>query len=164
MSSFKRKTTSKQPSISPGTRLSPSSLSTIITSTGIPSLDDILGGGLPLSCSSLILAPDIHSAYGELVQKYFIAQGIACRQRVYVVDDLPKSFLDEVMWLPGTSNQTPGRHNPIEEEDGKAGQHDDTIKIAWRYEQMKKFQTTVSSSTSYVFLLVPAMVRVYDLL
>lgn len=37
-----------------------------------------------------------------------------------------------------------------EEEDEKAGQYDDKIKIAWRYEQMKKFQTTVSSSTSYV--------------
>lgn len=151
MSSFKRKTTSKQPSIHPGTRLSPSSLPTTITSTGIPSLDDILGGGLPLSCSSLILAPDIHSAYGELVQKYFVAQGIACGQRVCVVDDLPQCFLDEVMWFPGTSNQTPVRHNVIEEEeDEKAGQYDDKIKIAWRYEQMKKFQTTVSSSTSYV--------------
>lgn len=55
------------------------------------------------------------------------------------------------MWFPGTSNQMTVRHNVIEEEeDEKAGQYVDKIKIAWRYEQMKKFQTTVSSSTSYV--------------
>lgn len=103
------------------------------------------------------MAPDSHSAYGELVQKYFIAQGIACGQRVCVIDDLAQELLDEVMWLPGTLNQTPVKPNAIEEEeDEKASQHDDKIKIAWRYEQMKKFQTTVSPSTSYVSSLGPS--------
>jgi elongator complex protein 4 len=32
-------------------------------------------------------------------------------------------------------------------DDDKASQHDDKIRIAWRYEQMKKFQTTVSSNS-----------------
>ncbi|KAF7971829.1 hypothetical protein HWV62_19837 [Athelia sp. TMB] len=145
--SFKRKTSSKTATLPPGTRYSPSSLSTTITSTGIPSLDDVLGGGLPLSCSSLILAPDSHSAYGELVQKYFIAQGLACGQEVIVVDDYGRAFVEECMWLPGAPT-TPTK--PIEDdEDEKASQHDDKIKIAWRYEQMKKFQTTVSTSSSY---------------
>ncbi|KAF7982009.1 hypothetical protein HWV62_30244 [Athelia sp. TMB] len=116
---------------------------------GIPSLDDVLGGGLPLSCSSLILAPDSHSAYGELVQKYFIAQGLACGQEVIVVDDCGRAFVEECMWLPGAPTTTSTK--PIEDdEDEKASQHDDKIKIAWRYEQMKKFQTTVSASSSYV--------------
>lgn len=146
--SFKRKTSSKQTVLPPGTRYSPSSLSTIITSTGIPSLDDVLGGGLPLSCSSLILAPDSHSAYGELVQKYFIAQGLACGQDVVVVDDSGKAFVEECLWLPGAPAISA---KPIEDdEDEKASQHDDKIKIAWRYEQMKKFQTTISTSSLYV--------------
>ena len=117
---------------------------------GIPSLDDILGGGLPLSCTLLVLAPDSHSSYGELVQKYFIAQGIACGQRMCVVDDDAKGFIEECMWIPGGSSLSATRSDAVEDEDEKISESDDKIKIAWRYEQMKKFQTTIQPSTSYV--------------
>jgi elongator complex protein 4 len=148
MSSFKRKTT-KQPSHPPGTYQSPSSHSTTITSTGIPSLDDILGGGLPLSCTLLVLAPDSHSIYGELVQKYFVSQGLTCGQRVCVVDNYAQEFVQECMWLPGGSGP-PLALTTAEDEDETASQLDHKIKIAWRYEQMKKFQTTIPFSTWYV--------------
>ncbi|KZT21654.1 PAXNEB-domain-containing protein [Neolentinus lepideus HHB14362 ss-1] len=151
MSSFKRKAVSKQPHIAqPGTRSSPSSAATIITSTGIPSLDDILGGGLPLSCSSVILAPDVHSAYAELVAKYYIAQGLALKQRTLVVGDSAQEFVSECMWTPGASGSVPSTSGTPgdEEEEGKASDHDNKVKIAWRYEQMKKFQTTVDSPNS----------------
>jgi len=60
-------------------------------------------------------------------------------------------FIGESMWIPGTSNQAPVNSNKVEdEEDEKANQQDEKIKIAWRYEQMKQFQTTVPSSNSYV--------------
>ena len=160
MSAFKRRTTSKQPPLPQGTRPSPGSPATIITSTGIPSLDDILGGGLPLSCSLIVLAPDAHSAYGELVIKYFASQGLACGQRVCVVDPRPDAFLSDCMWTPGSiappsapsANSTePSQSSAAEdEEDERASEHDTKIKIAWRYEQMKQFQTTVQSSSQYV--------------
>lgn len=54
--------------------------------------------------------------------------------------------------MPLNSGLAP-HHKSIVVEDGdddKATQHDDKIKIAWRYEQMKKFQTTVPSSNAYV--------------
>ena len=161
MSAFKRRTTSKQPPLPPGARPSPGSPTTLITSTGIPSLDDILGGGLPLSCSLLVLAPDAHSAYGELVLKYFASQGLACGQRVCVVDARPDTFLSECMWLPGSSGTAsapsgvPTQAPPTaaeDEEDERASEHDTKIKIAWRYEQMKQFQTTVQSPSQYVAL------------
>ncbi len=160
MSAFKRRTTSKQPPLPPGTRPSPGSPATTITSTGIPSLDDILGGGLPLSCSLFALAPDAHSAYGELVIKYFAAQGLACGQRVCVVDARPDSFLSECMWTPGSNVpapapalSSPGSSQSTaadDDEEERASEHDTKIKIAWRYEQMKQFQTTVQSSSQYV--------------
>ncbi|KAH9944088.1 PAXNEB-domain-containing protein [Epithele typhae] len=154
MSAFKRRTTAKQPPLPKGTRPCPGSPATTLTSTGIPSLDDILGGGLPLSCSLLVLAPDVHSAYGELVIKYFTAQGLASGQRVCVVDPRPDAFLAECMWLPGkgaaslTSPASPPPPTGAEdEEDERASEHDTKIKIAWRYEQMKQFSTTVPSSS-----------------
>lgn len=149
MSSFKRKSSAKT-SLAPGTRVSPSSASTLITSTGIPSLDDILGGGLPLTCSLLVLAPDSHSAYGELVQKYFVAQGLVSGHCICVVDDRADDFIKDCMWTPRGSTGNVPAPSAEDEEDEKAGQHDDKIKIAWRYEQMKKFQTSVPSANSYV--------------
>ncbi|EMD42206.1 hypothetical protein CERSUDRAFT_147854 [Gelatoporia subvermispora B] len=144
MSSFKRKATTQASPLSGGTRVSPGSTSTAITSTGIPSFDDILGGGLPLSCSLVVLAPDAHSAYGELVQKYFVAQGMASGQRVCVIDDHAKDFLAECMWMPAS---TPGPSAaPDEDEDKTKDEEDTRIKIAWRYEQMKQFKTTVAAS------------------
>lgn len=148
MSSFKRRVASKQPTRARGTRIIPGSSSTVITSTGIPSLDDILGGGLPLTCSQLILAPDVHSAYGELVQKYFVAQGLASDQVVWIVDDDAETFVEECMWTAGSSTLAQPTVTD-KEEDESSQNHDTAIKIAWRYEHMKQFQTTVST-TQYV--------------
>lgn len=151
MSSFKRRSTKQNP-IPKGTRVLPGSSSNFITSTGIPSLDDILGGGLPLSCSQLILAPDNHSAYGELVQKYFVAQGLASGHDVCIVSERARDFLEECMWIPGVGNHVAAAPASAadDEEDESAKTHDAKIKIAWRYEQMKQFQTTMPSSNQYV--------------
>lgn len=147
MSSFKRKTTTKQAALPPGTRACPGSPLTTLTSTGIPSLDDVLGGGLPLSCVLAVLAPDAHSAYGELVQRYFVAQALAVRHRVLVVDGEAEARVRECMWLPrdAVAAATVAQAGDREDEDVPA-QGGEKIRIAWRYEQMKKFRTTVSAS------------------
>ncbi|KAF8633928.1 hypothetical protein AX15_001113 [Amanita polypyramis BW_CC] len=139
MSSFKRKGSSKSPQTLPGTRLSPATPSTVITSTGVPSLDDLLGGGLPLSCTLLILAPDHHSSYGELVQKYFIAQGLSSGQNVFIVDHNAADFVRDAMWIPPSGQ--------LQNEERVDANADEKIKIAWRYSKMKQFQTTVALSS-----------------
>lgn len=144
MSSFKRKQTAKTPQALPGTRLSPATPATTVVSTGIPSLDDILGGGLPLSCTLLILAPDHHTSYGELVQKYFIAQGISCGQTVCIVDDEAEDLVRNVMWIPSSSQPQSEATDHDEENDDASSEG---IKIAWRYANMKQFQTTVGASS-----------------
>lgn len=141
MSSFKRRTPSKHTALPPGTRTCSTSISTILTSSGISSLDDILGGGIPLSCSLAVLAPDSQSAYGELVQKYFITQGIANDHKVCIVHEDALSFVKECIWMPTPRSNHP---TPLVDEDD-AVQSGEKIKIAWRYEQMKKFETTVTN-------------------
>ncbi len=152
MSSFKRKTAVKTPTLSlyAGTRPSPASPPTILTSTGIPSLDDILGGGIPLSCSMLVLAPDLHSSYGSLVQKYFVAEGLASGHRVVIVDSDPDDFVRDIMWYPKNSTtHVPSNDGVQSDDDGQMGGQE-SIKIAWRYKQMKQFQTSIKASSLYV--------------
>jgi elongator complex protein 4 len=141
MSSFKRKNPAKAKATSyTGTRISAASSSTINVSTGISSLDDLLGGGLPLSCTLVVAAPDLHSSYGQLVQKYYASEGLASGHRVCIIDSDPEAFIKDAMWHPKSMLQ---QKDPVasDEEDG---QSNEKVKIAWRYEQMKQFQTTVN--------------------
>ncbi|KAJ7169602.1 Elongator complex protein 4 [Mycena filopes] len=146
MSSFKRKTP----------RSAPASPSATLLSTGVPSLDDILGGGLPLSCSLLLTAPDLHSEYGELVQKYYVAQGLAAQQTVVLVGSGGAKWVGECMWLPANAQNAPA-------DDEEAGTSSgEKIKIAWRYEQMKPFQTTVADPSTSTAATTDAC-RAFDL-
>ncbi|KZT44587.1 hypothetical protein SISSUDRAFT_971978, partial [Sistotremastrum suecicum HHB10207 ss-3] len=138
--SFKRKLPSSTTSY-PGTRPCPSAPSILISSSGIPSLDDVLGGGIPLSHSLLVLSPDSYSAYASLVHKYFIAQGLINSHQVCVVDPHAKQLVDSCMWVRGTL----GPSSSIADDEQEADRGD-KIKIAWRYESMRQFETTVSHS------------------
>ncbi|KAF9243942.1 PAXNEB protein-domain-containing protein [Melanogaster broomeanus] len=60
------------------------------------------------------------------------------------------SFAKECMWMPSSSSNTPTPTPPVnnddDDDDESATQSEEKIKIAWRYEQMGRFQTTVTSS------------------
>lgn len=133
----------------PGTRSSRSTSTVSMLSTGIPSLDDVLGGGLPLGSVLVVLTPDPNTAYAELVQRHFVAQGIASGQGVCILDDSAIEFASGCMWMPNTQTTTPGSQEVDEttpDNHGGSG-----VKIAWRYEHMKKFQTSVDYTESVSF-------------
>lgn len=98
-----------------------------------------------------MIAPDTHSSYGELVQKYFISQGLASGQKVYVVDEDPERVVSNCMWpsnrAPSAADRTAEDNDDVDETD-----REPKVTIAWRYEHLKQFQTTVSTSKSYVAL------------
>ncbi len=103
MSSFKRKiatSPSQNNHNTPGTRVSSSNSQLLLTSTGIPSLDDILGGGLQLGTDILLLNPDPHSSHATLVQKYCISQGLASGHHVHIFDSDAKDLVASCMWKP----------------------------------------------------------------
>ncbi len=148
MSSFKRRVQSNQPAPAKGSQPHSGSASLLQVSTGILSLDDLLGGGLPLGHVLVILAPDYHSAWGELIARYFIAQGLSSSQRVLVCSDQPSRLVSGCMWHPGTVRNHALDPNEHEEKDESLTNEDNKIKIAWRYEQLKPFKTTVNDSDS----------------
>lgn len=147
-SSFKRAT--KQSPFLHGAESSRTTTPDVNTSTGIPSLDDILGGGLPVSTSLLILSPDPHSAHAQLLAKYFIAQGIACGQNVCICDDRATELVESCMWMLREHGRPLAE--AADDEDGNSMAADGGVKIAWRYRNMGKFQTTVAgvAGTQYV--------------
>lgn len=149
MSSFKRRQPAPQVLQTSGTRLVSGTSSLLQISTGIPSLDDILGGGLPLGHVLTVLAPDTHSTWGELISRYFVSQGLASDQAVCLVEDDPNVFLEGCMWLPGTGRSKNEPNDDITRLEEQEGSHkDEKVKIAWRYEKMEQFRTTVDHNPS----------------
>ncbi|KAH9460165.1 hypothetical protein Pst134EB_008359 [Puccinia striiformis f. sp. tritici] len=108
MSSFKRNlkpSNSKQSTSSYPTGFHPSHYNGIPTaSTGIASLDDLLGGGLPIS-SSFLIDEDQHGGYAKLMLRYSIAQGIVSNQNLIVIGSSieegggPKKIIERLMSL-----------------------------------------------------------------
>jgi elongator complex protein 4 len=158
---FTRRAPSNNTPLPAGTAPSPSASALPILSTGIPSLDDILGSGQPLSSILSVLAPDAQSAWGKLIARYYIAEGLALGQDVIVVGGNDKEDLEELvkgcMWMEESAKRVavmdanakdPG--NADGDDSDAEGLADDLdsgnrTRIAWRYDNMKKFETSVSS-------------------
>ena len=86
-SRFQKKSAPKIPSIS-GTRASLFNYQ-LLTSTGVPGLDHLLGGGLPLGTVALLqdiphLAnEDSGQDYSQLLVQYFLAEGFFHQHRLF---------------------------------------------------------------------------------
>ncbi|GJN89572.1 hypothetical protein Rhopal_002559-T1 [Rhodotorula paludigena] len=150
MSSFRRRT-----AVQPiqGTRPSPYNAAPLL-STGLSSIDDLLGGGLPLS-TSLLIEADSPTSYADLLLRYWIAQGLECGQEVLVaasgLDGGPEGIVEALMEVDGGR---PAETNGLSKEDAAEDEEErkqeealqEKMKIAFRYEGMRQHQTTVDPS------------------
>lgn len=166
MPSFTRRVPTSTPIPPQGTSLSPST-SLPLLPTGVPSLDDLFAGGIPLGGLWLVFASDTHSAWARLLARYWIAQGLISGQDVVIVDgtDRPTSAADDAdrigrelvrgcMWVDerearaatGGIGAGAGAGSESEGEDAGMGEGKGGKKIAWRYDGLSKFRTTVGRS------------------
>lgn len=132
MSSFKRRT---PVTTIPGTRPSPYNSLPLI-SLGLAPLDDLLGGGLPLS-SSLLLCQDHPTQYADLLLKFFVAQGLEAGQDVLVLECAGDEGGPLAEGLMGVDRGDEPRKEVTKREE------EDKMKIAFRYENMGKHKTTI---------------------
>ncbi|KAF8745223.1 PAXNEB protein, partial [Rhizoctonia solani] len=148
MSSFKRRTSSKAvPTNSPQPDSNTLPIHTVDSTpippllSGLSSIDDILGfNGLPTGQVLLVRAPDPHSAWGSMISRYSVAQGLVSGEVIAIVssEDDADDLLDGCMW---TSDAVT---SPLDTEgEDPDVQPDESMKIAWRYAKMKQFSTTV---------------------
>lgn len=141
--SFKKRNVDQQPKLPSGSRLSAYN-GQLLISTGVPSLDDILGGGQPVG-TVMLIKEDRATTYAQLLLKYFIAQGISSGHHCAITsrDEDPEEMLKTLMWL-STSDKD-------EDDDGdkaknaRADAESDRMKIAWRYSHLKRFETGVKA-------------------
>ncbi|KAK0311273.1 Elongator subunit elp4 [Friedmanniomyces endolithicus] len=118
--------TSSPAEIATGVRPSPLT-SHSVTSTGTPSLDDILGGhsGLPLGSSLLIEESGTTDFAGALL-RFYAAEGI-CQGHVVHLVGLGEAW---VRGLPGIAEERGSRKKAV------SSDADEKMKIAWRYERL----------------------------
>ncbi|GAA5850294.1 hypothetical protein JCM9279_006518 [Rhodotorula babjevae] len=148
MSSFRRRTAVQPLS---GTRPSPYNAAPLV-STGLTALDDLLGGGLPLS-TSLLVEADSPTSYADLVLRYWVAQGLECAQDVLVVasglDGGPAGLVEALMGVDGGGARAArSTEDALEDEEEQRSDEalKDKMKIAFRYEGMRAHQTTVDAA------------------
>ncbi|KAK4306235.1 hypothetical protein Pmani_021934 [Petrolisthes manimaculis] len=121
-SSFQKKVKAKVVSI-PGARPSIHN-SQLLLSTGVPSLDYLLGGGLPVG-SILLLEQDRHDVYSKLFLKYYLAEGVMNKHMLCLgsLDVSPQQIMQD---LPAPTDTEPEEEHKVE--------GDKQMTIAWRYQ------------------------------
>ncbi|CAH2326118.1 elongator complex 4 [Pelobates cultripes] len=141
--SFRRKVRGKLPAIR-GTRPSVRN-GQLLLSTGVPSLDHIVGGGIAVG-TLLLIEEDTYNTYSKLLSKYFLAEGVVNGHELYIasasedatniLQGLPAPLLDET---PKQDDHKPGLKEDTP----------DTMKIAWRYQNMAKVESLPISSSRF---------------
>ncbi|CAI9740666.1 complex 4-like [Octopus vulgaris] len=104
----------------------------LLVSSGVPSFDNLLGGGIAVG-SLVLIEEDTFGHYGQLLLKYFLSEAVMTGQSILlagteghpqsVLKELPKPIVDDV---------TPAQSNMMQT---------DEMKIAWRYQHLNKYQS-----------------------
>lgn len=120
----------------PGVRPSPDD-GRPTTSTGSPSLDNLLAGhgGLPLG-KILLLEENGTTDFAGALLRYYAAEGVVQDQRIHVIG-IPEQWSRTLPGLVGPA------HAADEKSDKRKGER---MKIAWRYERLGEFGAGVAGA------------------
>ncbi|XP_026747020.1 elongator complex protein 4 [Trichoplusia ni] len=112
-----------------------------IISSGIPSLDYVIGGGLPAG-SIFAVEEDVLANYSRILLKYFLAEGVACKHDLFIAsaDENPEDISKELP-LPTTI--------PQDDDLAPTAAGIDKMKIAWRYEGLSQVESSFGSTTNF---------------
>ncbi|XP_072171722.1 elongator complex protein 4-like [Diadema setosum] len=139
--SFQRKSKSKTIAVR-GTRPSLHN-GQLLVSTGVPSLDHLLGGGLAVG-TVLLVEEDTFGSYASLLLRYFLAEGIMSGHGLMVAsaEEQPKKLLKRLPRpLEDDQNQASGgKSNPSAQGERTPAGTGEQMKIAWRYQHLPQHQ------------------------
>ncbi|EDX03827.1 GD23346 [Drosophila simulans] len=129
MTSFRKRTVQKPIR---GTRTSPHTAQ-VITSSGNPYLDVVIGGGLPMG-SICLIEEDRFMTHAKVLAKYFLAEGVISKQEIFLgsLDDIPAEMLRRLP-RPLTDQESMEQSEVQALGDGGA---ENGLRIAWRYNDL----------------------------
>ena len=151
MSAFRKASSGDQ--ILKGTRVSVLNGSTL-TSTGVASLDELFGGGLPMS-RILLLKCDRDTGYHKLLLKYFVSEGIEQNHDICLVSLDANQIINDLMAV------VDGKSETVVEAESKRNSMSlkpamrpsvgvDKMSIAWRYQNTGQLSTELGANSAKV--------------
>lgn len=119
----------------------------LLVSTGLPALDQLLGGGLAVG-TVLLIEEDKYNTYSPLLFKYFLAEGIVNGHTLLVASakEKPADILQE---LPAPQLDDNGKKELDDAHNPQTPDADVNMKIAWRYQFLPKMQIGPVSSSRF---------------
>ncbi|KAI8783519.1 elongator complex protein 4 [Biomphalaria glabrata] len=135
----------------------------LLISTGIPSLDNVVGGGLAVGTVFLV-DEDVYGSYARIMLKYFIAEGIMTKQSIFLssaqektiklVEELPAPLEDPTASVKTEESPSSAvSHNQNQDlkpsEDKTKKQEEENLKIAWRYRSKPKVKSSIVSNIKF---------------
>ncbi|XP_075402061.1 elongator complex protein 4 isoform X2 [Tenrec ecaudatus] len=120
----------------------------LLVSTGLPALDQLLGGGLAVG-TVLLIEEDRYDIYSPLLFKYFLAEGIMSGHALLVASakEDPADILQE---LPAPLLDNHGKKEFDEDScNNKTAESNLEMKIAWRYQLLPKMEAGPVSSSRF---------------
>ncbi|CAM5121091.1 unnamed protein product [Eretmochelys imbricata] len=121
----------------------------LLLSSGLPSLDCVLGGGLAVG-TLLLIEEDKYGIYSNLLLKYFLAEGVVCGHNLFVASakedpadilkELPAPLFDDVH-----KNQVEWKETAIKSKP----ESQESMKIAWRYQNLPKIEVSPAASVRF---------------
>lgn len=133
--SFKKKTSTRgRPALPNGVKPSLHN-NQLLVSTGIPSLDILIGGGLAVG-TLLLIEEDHYGSYSNIMQKLFLGECVACNHHLFIGSD-KKNAESVLKEIPSTTNAP----KPNDKHNDKNEKND--LKIAWRYQNQPKTQAPI---------------------
>ncbi|XP_074005519.1 elongator complex protein 4 [Numenius arquata] len=117
----------------------------LLLSSGLPSLDCVLGGGVAVG-TLLLIEEDKYGLYSNLLFKYFLAEGVVCGHDLFVASakEHPDNILKELPapLLDDTYRNELGEEAPAV----KSEEFQDSMKIAWRYQNLPTMEASPTST------------------
>ncbi|XP_017789176.1 PREDICTED: elongator complex protein 4, partial [Habropoda laboriosa] len=120
---------------------SPSSRNSLtLISSGISTLDHIIGGGLPVG-SLFLIEEDRYGTYAKVMIKHFMAESVVTNQPLLIAskDTKPTQFVSEI---PAVAEDTK-KFDPLSY---KKYKKDEEMQIAWRYQHMHLMHTLIKGN------------------
>ncbi|XP_062974851.1 elongator complex protein 4 [Elgaria multicarinata webbii] len=120
----------------------------LLLSSGLPSLDYVLGGGLAVG-TLLLIEEDVYGVYSNLLFKHFLAEGIICGHNLFVASDKeePADILKELpspLWNTSINEMEEEATAMVSKQDAQ-----ESMRIAWRYQNVPKLEVTQTASSKF---------------